>query len=420
MSSYFGWLDYSEEEKRKMLDAINLWKEKETRDELGLGVIRDTFADIFFPGTSTIQTAAKYFLFIPWIYLKLEASKANSDKITVRARRYEILLIYSLLEGSDELTRIIGNSAKDSLQRLPSSIYWAGLYKWKLRLFDGSQDQYHRQIDYYYKQKNAYEIVEDENFESGTERGIYNWNINLRKIMPKNFLKNDYKTDLKLNKSEAKFLREQVLLYLNDTLLAFLVDNGNMSNTPFPWQHELYNKFPKHVKHNLKHAENFSLIMHGASLLYNYILAVKTLNISNSKPDSKPLELVNDYKKRINEWRNSINNNIQSFTNWERDEFWEIINNNNPRVSIRTKYFINTWLDYLNNNFQKLNLIKDDFLIQHITKRESDLKREELCRITNRHALENWSGASGTQQIDYRWKQTQIIINDILEGLKNE
>lgn len=34
---------------------------------LGFAPIRDAFADYFFPGTSTIQTRARYFLFVPWI-----------------------------------------------------------------------------------------------------------------------------------------------------------------------------------------------------------------------------------------------------------------------------------------------------------------------------------------------------------------
>ena len=58
MPSTFTWLDYSEHERRKMLDVIELFGERTTRDELGLGSIRDAFADLLFPGTSTIQTRA--------------------------------------------------------------------------------------------------------------------------------------------------------------------------------------------------------------------------------------------------------------------------------------------------------------------------------------------------------------------------
>ncbi len=55
MPSTFAWLDYSEQERRRALDVISLFKLQDTRDELGLASIRDAFAERFFPGTTTIQ-----------------------------------------------------------------------------------------------------------------------------------------------------------------------------------------------------------------------------------------------------------------------------------------------------------------------------------------------------------------------------
>src|SRR5882757_11226925 len=76
--SQFVWLDYSEHERRKMLDIVDLFREHDTRDELGIGLVRDTFADLFFPGTSTIMTRARYFLLVAWTYQRLEAKRVNS------------------------------------------------------------------------------------------------------------------------------------------------------------------------------------------------------------------------------------------------------------------------------------------------------------------------------------------------------
>ena len=72
MLSTFTWLDYSEQERHRALDVISLFKLQDTRDELGLASIRDAFAERFFPGTSTIQTRARYFLFVPWLSLEVE------------------------------------------------------------------------------------------------------------------------------------------------------------------------------------------------------------------------------------------------------------------------------------------------------------------------------------------------------------
>lgn len=43
----------------KMAEVIDLFREHDTRDELGLGVICDALADLLFPGTSTLQTRAR-------------------------------------------------------------------------------------------------------------------------------------------------------------------------------------------------------------------------------------------------------------------------------------------------------------------------------------------------------------------------
>ena len=65
--------DTSEHERRSVLELVSALNEPGTLDELGIGAIRGTIADTLFPGTGTIQTRARYFLFIPWILQMIEA-----------------------------------------------------------------------------------------------------------------------------------------------------------------------------------------------------------------------------------------------------------------------------------------------------------------------------------------------------------
>ncbi|PLY13886.1 MAG: hypothetical protein C0631_12735 [Sedimenticola sp.] len=81
MASTFAWLDHSESDRRKALDVVDLFGEQGTRDELGIGTVRDALADSLFPGISTIQTRAKYLLIIPWIYQALEAGRTKSSDV---------------------------------------------------------------------------------------------------------------------------------------------------------------------------------------------------------------------------------------------------------------------------------------------------------------------------------------------------
>jgi hypothetical protein len=201
MASSFTWLDYSEKERKKMLDILSLLMEHETRDELGIGVVRDAFADMFFPGTSTIQTRAKYFLFVPWMYKSLEDKKVPSPKIESRARAEEVRLIYALLE-SDDTDGVIGKDAKKNLQRLPSSIYWQGLQTWGIRLCPYSISDYHRTLDAFYRSgKNSTHSYEEEI--DGCERHS-NWHPGLPPV-PDEF---PIKVSFKLTRDEAEYLKE--------------------------------------------------------------------------------------------------------------------------------------------------------------------------------------------------------------------
>ena len=47
-------------------------EEPDTLDVLGLGAVRDAFSDMLSPGTSTVQTRLRYFIFLPWIFKRLE------------------------------------------------------------------------------------------------------------------------------------------------------------------------------------------------------------------------------------------------------------------------------------------------------------------------------------------------------------
>jgi Family of unknown function (DUF6361) len=149
VNSTFTWLDYSEQDRRQMLAVIDRFRETESRDELGFNAIASAVSDMFFPGTSTLQTRARYFLFVPWIYRMLEEERVRPNEVTWRLRQLEIRLIYAVLNSEDD-RGLMGRQARENLQRFPSSIYWQGLREWKIFQFPGSQDQYYASLGTYY------------------------------------------------------------------------------------------------------------------------------------------------------------------------------------------------------------------------------------------------------------------------------
>lgn len=92
MQAALAWLDLTAGDRDKMRRVLDLFKEKGTLDEMGLGSLRSGIADALFPGTSTIQTRLRYALFVPWIYQQAERSnKSDGKKALVRKREVELI-----------------------------------------------------------------------------------------------------------------------------------------------------------------------------------------------------------------------------------------------------------------------------------------------------------------------------------------
>src|SRR6478609_9473752 len=92
LAATLTWLDHDATDRDRMNRILSLFRERDTRDELGIGVIRDLLADELFPGTSTIQTRLRYMLFVPWIYQRLEARDSSLDQLRDEDRNIEVKL----------------------------------------------------------------------------------------------------------------------------------------------------------------------------------------------------------------------------------------------------------------------------------------------------------------------------------------
>jgi len=399
MRSSFSWLDYSEHERRKMFDVIRSFDDKDTRDELGIGTIRDAFSDLLFPGTSTIQTRAGYFLFVPWIYRRLEQQEVPSAKIEEKARKMETQLIYSLMRSRDT-DGVIGKEKREDLKRLPSNVYWQGLGRWGIRLFNGSQDQYHRSLDRWHQEMRR-EQRNDDNDSIGDV--MSNWHDGLPE-QPADF---PDKASFRLRRGDAGYLLQRVLHRTQGTLMAFLASEGKpLSDAEFIWQAPEYANCSSVVLEHIVHAHYFSEIIHGAALIYNLMLAEKL------KHDSR----VKVYRQCVQKWSADLETGCKMWGTWDLSRFWGIVTSANPNVPRTTRCFVDTWLDMFRATRTAEAMADEPRVRVLIQERERHLKKG-LARLENRRALELWSGAAGTRQLDFRWAIARRILNDILEGI---
>lgn len=404
MPSTFGWIDFSERDRQRMADMIHLFRERDTRDELGLGSVRDAFANLLFPGTSTVQSRAKYMLFVPWIYLRHEKRWTPSKDIGRKARNDELNLIEALLDSSDS-EGVIGKEARRKLQRIPSSIYWSGLRTWGIRLFDGSQAQYHRYLDVFYRRrKEQYRQLKYDGEPVATWISE-NWDPGLPKP-PDSFPR---QASLVLTKQEAEYLHDRIVTSYGQSLLAFLVDRTVPTEVSFVWMHPELAQFPQRLRLQVEHARNFSEVMHGAALLYNLMLGEKS-----GREDE-----VTKYGDRLVKWRENIQSRKAGLTRWHRQDFWGTVESQRARVPSRTRNFIDRWINLVSESGDLAALSTDEIARSLIYDRELALKHNR-ARLHNQRALELWSGAAGASQLDYRWSVVvNRIINDILLGMEN-
>lgn len=131
-----GWVDFSKADREKVLDVMNLLQEQGAVDEIGIGLIRDAFANYFFPGTSTVQTRAKYFFIVPYILQEAISGKYGNQvnsilqKIDAEEKNCGLLLYQkSLDEGINPIgVGIIGARVlpQNWVARKPSNIRRSG------------------------------------------------------------------------------------------------------------------------------------------------------------------------------------------------------------------------------------------------------------------------------------------------------
>lgn len=402
MPSSFGWVDFGEKERQQMLNVVHMFSMPDTRDELGLGSIRDAFADHFFPGTSTIQTRAKYFLFIPWIYKSLEAKGIAAKDVARLARAAEVVLIDKLL-ASEDTDGIIGKEARANLQRLPSNIYWAGLGAWGVRLLPISQHEYQRSFDHITKAKRTVMLTDDkEPLSSAAEL----WHPGLPDI-PRGFPEH---ANFSLTIEEALYLRDRVTLKHSKSLLAALLLRPDLVESDFPWEHPIVHTLPAQLKSTLKYAQNFSQVMHGAAILYNLML-------SRQVPHDKGREWEEDYTELLNTWAQNIAKRGREIRDWSLPDLWIVLDNLEARVHPATKTFIQHWVELCRSHLDSLErLAQEPTALTLITQRERLLKKAR-ARLNNPRALETWPGSAGAGQLEYRWSTVEVLVRDIVTGI---
>lgn len=390
-----GWIDFSKNERDKVLNVIHLLDEPAAVDELGIGAIRDAFADYFFPGTSTVQTRAKYFLIVPYVLMEAGSGKYGSDlnnilrRIDSEERHCRDILIKTSNDG------VIGSLVPKSwVLRTPSNIYWNGIKRIGIFKEDLSVKEYISQSiiqrrlkkakDYGNREKNAEENERDD-IDAGDITSIQFW-----------CLGNTYhsnwreKLTIELLPEEAAFLKSQIITSQRDTLFAFILKN-NISLDKYEsfgaLTEEIKDSVSPELRYMMELANDFNNLVSMITTRYNLIV----FDGKNEKALEKWDILSRDLKRRSEVDLNAIFNSLHI-------------------KNIKLK----TFLLKIQEVIRAGNIAAMDALI---IRREVSLKGAKRAKTSHvgEYKVQD-TGWVGIDILDYRYSPAKRVIKDIMNA----
>lgn len=396
--STVAWLDTSADEQRRVRDVIALFEETESRDELGIGQIRDVLSDALFPGTSVLQTRARYFLLVPWAY-QCAARRGGGRDLNARARTIERQLVEVLRKGDEEgvIGRVVGYHVKN----LPSTMFWSGLRRYGILAQDKSPAQLTGVV-----------TSIGDGIDELVDRKVGEWHPTVPS-WPAGF-PGALEDGLSLTKSEAEWLRERIVETCGGCLLSHLLTTDRWPATSaVPWEDTACLSAPEQAIHLLRLAQGFSLMMNGAALLYNVLVAERY----EASGFSRVAEPVADRTQAYQEWLDKLGHHHRLVSEWRPDALWELVDAAGARVTYRTRGFVDAWASSVASGAVAEALTDPPGALRTlVANREQSIKRGQ-SRLTNTRLLASWGGASGTSPLTFRWAQVRRIVTDIHEGL---
>jgi hypothetical protein len=393
VTSQLAWLDFDAEQQRRTREMLRLFEEKESRDELGIGQVRDAFSDLMFPGMSVLLTRARYFLLVPWC-------AAVADR-TARQRRPQSLadverrVVLTLLAEAPDDFGIIGARAGAKVKNLPSVIYNQALERYGIAR-SASDDR---------------TALEEELGEEVTRRATGRWVSSVPPAPPG--FPDSIVGGLRLETDEARWLTEQIVSACPTSFLAHVLQSAEpIDDVPWAWSHPAVRHADDETRAVVEDAELFSLAMHGAALLYNLLIAEKY----EAAGLTYVVEPVDRYRNLIGEWADTLSDHSQ-LPFWDTATMWARVIGQNPRIqgNPRARLFISTWLAALSD----LTEVADRADLRALVReREVSIKGPQ-SRLRNDKLLRTWAGASGSRRLDFRWPNVRTIVADIHAGAED-
>ena len=362
----FGWVDFTKNDQDIVLNVLRHSAEPEDIDELGIGSIRDQFSNLLFPGTSTIQTRAKYLFIVPYLCVELEKKEGlNATEFIEQLEQQEYDLIEVL--NVDGAEGVIGTRSKQDMKLKPSSLYWHSL-----KTFDLIKEEYRTP-------PRDFSRAEYAAFVCRKNGGLVEfWNV------PPNHHWREGLT-ISLTKKEAVYLKERILTgQTRHSLLAHILRENRkdfLKYNTFSDIDALESSMTDEVRSDYRLARDFSLFIFGAQIRYNVIFSKRKNDVAMQAWEGyilrRPAVDLNQVARRL-------------------------------QLSYSLMHFLQRFQSFIGN---------EPLLDELIMEREKSLKGSARAKLTNEE-LYNYQGQHiNMTALSYRLRYAQRIAKDIFEGL---
>jgi hypothetical protein len=381
-SGFVGWVDFSEADQKRARDYLRSLDEG-TIDELGFGVMRDMFADCFFPATSTVMTFTRYLIFVPAICAAIERMGLREQRAAQKCKELEL----------DLRRKLPIHRRKDEVERYPSEIYWGSLKQ--LGIFLPAQWS----VTFYFN--HLQEICDSRRGSKDDDGAVHlaaiplqTWDEEFLELLHAGKIgrpdaKGRYAdgVGLDLEPEEAHYLKRRfVALAQPDrpTLMAYLLNlPGASDNTAqafelsfnYPWDCP----HPPELARSIEHARRFSMAAKGATLLYYVMLAEARQESGYSVPDA-------DLRAILQHWWDSAREHV---CQWEVEDFLTLVKDGKA-LRRNDREFLRQWQQRLQDAASGWALCDDERARAAVQNREV-AKRPRKARLRGGRYLKQWT-----------------------------
>ena len=351
-----------------------------------------------FPGTSVIQTRARYFCFVAWQFRAGERLRKSGPELLRWVNQQERRLIDTFLKAG-ETDGLVGRRAGVSVKILPSRIYWSALERYGILARPTAPDGI--------ALASKLGLAEADEL---AERYQGTWHPTMPE--PPNGFPDTVPGYFRLTSAEAGWLSERVISAAPGTFLAHLIDAQALPDPRLgrPVDDPAAKRANGAIQDLIEQARLFSLAIHGAALLYNLLLC-DYYKAAGFNAFEAPTDDVSGTARRLGRRHRRFGRRLRCLGPCRF-----LGSSTEPQHKDLTAHpLLCRRLAQPRAAAANSPTSSTTTSLRELIKDREQAQKGSQSRFTNTRLLAAWSGASGASRLVFRWPQVRVFVTDLLD-----